>query len=160
VKTRPEVDPTRIGLLGFSTGAYLSFAMAAKRRDVGALVGRALMTSFDDLLPIIRRLDPGRHWHAPPDYPRELLPVNAAPRVRAPVLLVVGEKDERTPVWMSRRVFQSLHGAKELWVVGGAGHGGQKGPEMVGYPDFFVRTRSFFDRHLAAGGAGGRSPSR
>jgi len=148
-KCRPETQGTRVGLLGFSTGAYLSFAMAAQRDDIGAFVGRALITSFDDILEILRKQEPERGFRPPKDYPRELLPVEAASKIRIPVLLVVGENDERTPPWMSRRVFDLLPGTKDLWIVPGAGHGGSEAPEMVAFPEFFSRAREFFQQHLA-----------
>jgi pimeloyl-ACP methyl ester carboxylesterase len=149
VRSRPGVDSAAIGLMGFSTGAYLSFAMAARRDDVSALLGRATVTSFEDLLPILAKLDPGRKWRAPVDYPKDLLPVNAAPHVKVPVFLIVGEKDERTPPWMSRRVSDLLKGPKEIWIVPGAAHGGQMAPEMVAYPEFFDRAHAFFTRYLS-----------
>ncbi len=148
LESRPETDLSCIGLLGFSTGAYLSFAMAAQRDDVAALAGRATITSFDDLLPILARLDPDREWRLPEDYPRGLLPANAAPQLAIPVFLIVGEDDERTPPWMSRHVYDSLPGPKELWVVSGAGHGGRSAPEMVAYDEFFGRVAAFFRQYL------------
>jgi len=155
VKSRPEVDPQAIGLLGFSTGAYLSLAAAAGGRDVSALVGRAMITSFDDLLPILAELDPQRPWRAPEDYPRDLLPIHAAGRLEVPVLLVVGEEDERTPPWMSQRVFDRLGGPGELWVVPGAGHGGRTAPERVAFPEFFERAAAFYRLHLTGSGPRG-----
>lgn len=143
---RSETDPGKIGLFGFSTGAYLSFAMAAKRSDVSAFVGRGLITSFDDVLPILAELDPDRNIHAPTDYPVDLLPVNAANRVKSPALLIVGANDDRTPEWMSRSVYERLAGPRELWVVPGAEHGGANAPEYVNYPEFFVRVCSFFEK--------------
>jgi len=145
---QPEVGARGVGVLGFSTGAYLSFAEAARRPEVRAFAGRALMTSFDDLIPIIQSLDPDRRWTAPPDYPWELLPVNAAKNLHVPALLVVGENDRRTPPWMSRRIAAELAGPKELWVVPGAEHGGARAPEMTGYPEFFERLAAFFHRYL------------
>ncbi len=146
--TRPETDPSRIGLLGFSTGAYMSFAMADSRDDIAALAARATITSFDDLLPILEQLDPGRAWHSPEGFPDSLLPVNAAPDILIPVLMVVGVEDERTPAWMSRRVFDLLAGPGELWIVEGAGHGGISAPEMVAYSQFFQRITEFFEQYL------------
>ncbi len=148
VKTRPEVSPERIGLLGFSTGAYLSFAMLGTHREVVAFVGRALLTSFDDILPILHRLDPKRNFHAPSDYPPDRLPIHVAPSVGAAVFLAVGEKDERTPPWMSEKVLALLRSPKELWVVPGAGHGGSSAPEFTDYPEFFTRAAAFFGRHM------------
>jgi hypothetical protein len=148
LQTRPDTDSSRLGVLGFSTGAYISFAMAAQRNDISALVSRATITSFDDLLSILSQLDPERAWHAPEDYPENLLPANAAPSITTPVFLIVGQDDERTPVWISQRVYDLLSGPKQLWVVEGAAHGGRQAPELVAYDEFFEKIISFFKQHL------------
>ena len=148
VKTRPEVDAERIALMGFSTGAYLSFAMLATHHEVAAFAGRALLTSFDDILPILHQLDPKRSFHPPVDYPANRLPIRAARSVHAPVFLAVGEKDPRTPPWMSEKILALLEGPKELWIVPGAGHGGPSAPEFTNYPEFFDRVAAFFDKQM------------
>ena len=148
ITARPETRGGRVGVLGFSTGAYLSFAEAARRSEVAAFAGRALITSFEDLLANLKKVDPDRRWMAPADYPDSLLPLHAADRMGKPVLLIVGEKDARTPPWMSRAVFDRLRGPKELWIVPGAEHGGMRAPELVAYPEFFDRVADFFRMHL------------
>ena len=147
-KQQPEVDTERIGVMGFSTGAYLSFAITAKRNDIAAYVGRGLLTSFEDLLPIVKKAFPDRNSSAPEHYPSELLPVNAAKKVSVPVFLIVGEKDERTPVWMSKKIMDELTGTKELWIVPNAEHGGMNGPEFITYPEFFNKVVAFYDKSL------------
>jgi len=148
VKQQPEVDTARIGVMGFSTGAYLSFAIIAKRKDISAYVGRALMSSFDEILPVLKKSLPERNFVAPEDYPEELLPINAAEKIDIPVFLIVGEKDNRTPVWMSEKIAIKLKGPKELWKVPDAEHSGMKGPEFINYPEFFDRVLLFFDKYL------------
>ncbi len=148
VEARPEVDPQRIALLGFSTGAYLSFAMLETHHEIAAFAGRALLTNFEDILPILRQLDPTRNWHAPADYPTALLPIQVATNIHVPVLLVVGEKDPRTPPWMSEKILGLIKGPKELWIVSGAGHGGASAPEFTNYPEFFDRAAEFFAAHM------------
>ncbi len=148
VREQPEVDSTRIGVFGFSTGAYLSFAIAVESDDIAAYAGRALMTSFDEVAPILRALAPDRPLLLPQNYPEELQPIIAAARMTKPVFLVVGENDDRTPPAMSRLVFSKLQAPKELWVVENAGHGGSKAPEFVDYPLFFQRLAEFFSEHL------------
>lgn len=148
VKQQPEVDTTKIGVMGFSTGAYLSFAITAKRNDIAAYVGRALLTSFDDILPILKKISPDRMFLAPENYPIELLPINAAKTITIPVFLIVGDRDERTPVWMSKKIVDELKGIKELWIVPNAEHGGIKGPEFITYPEFFKKVAAFYDQHM------------
>ena len=150
VKQQPEVDTMRIGIMGFSTGAYLSFAIAAKRADIAAYVGRALLTSFADILPILKKVSPDRSFLAPENYPSALLPVHAAKKVSIPVFLIVGEKDNRTPVWMSKKIAGELKGPKELWIVPNAEHGGMNGPEFITYPEFFDKVAAFYDKYLKA----------
>jgi fermentation-respiration switch protein FrsA (DUF1100 family) len=148
VKRQSEVDTMRIGVMGFSTGAYLSFAISAKRNDIAAYVGRALLTSFADILPLLRKASPDRHFLAPENYPSELLPVNAAKKLSIPVFLIVGEKDNRTPVWMSKKIADELMGPKELWIVPNAEHGGMNGPEFIAYPEFFDKVAAFYGKYL------------
>jgi alpha-beta hydrolase superfamily lysophospholipase len=148
LKQQPEVDAARMGVMGFSTGAYLSFAVAAKRNDIAAYVGRALLTSFDDILPMLKKVFPDRNFLAPEYYPGELLPVNAAKKISIPVFLIVGEEDNRTPVWMSRKIADELKGPKELWIVPDAEHGGMNGPEFITYPEFFDKVAAFYGKYL------------
>jgi uncharacterized protein len=49
-------------------------------------------------------------------------PEAAARTIRAPVLLIHGSTDHDTPPEHSRRVFEALHGPKQLILVPGAGH--------------------------------------
>ncbi len=93
------------------------------------------MTSFDEVIPNLKRLKPDLDLVAPADYPPALLPIHAARRMKIPVLLIVGENDDRTPPSMSERILAELRGPKELWIAPGATHGGGNGPEFKYYPD-------------------------
>jgi len=148
IKSRNEVDTSKIGVFGFSTGAYLSFAIAAKRNDISAFAGRALMTSFNDILPILKKLTPDRNLIAPPNYPSELEPINAAENINIPVFLIVGEKDNRTPTWMSEKIKSKIKSYCELWVVPNAQHGGANSPEWAATEEFFNRLSLFFKQYL------------
>ena len=55
---QPEVISNRIALIGWSTGAYLSMAAASKRPEVKCFVGQALMTSFKEVIPTLRKIEP------------------------------------------------------------------------------------------------------
>ena len=145
-----EVDNSKIGVFGFSTGAYLSFATAYKNPHVKCFVGRALMTSFDDFLPLLFEIYPNKKdvVKKPTNYPNDLHPINIAPNFNKPAMLIVGEKDKRTPIWMSKTIFGLLKGEKELWIVDNASHGGANGPEFIDFNLFIKKTVAFYDKYL------------
>lgn len=83
----------------------------------------------------------------PDDYPKEQLPILLAPNYNKSTFLIVGEKDDRTPVWMSEKIYLMLPSNKELWIVEGAEHGGQKGP-LKDFEVFHKRVLEFLEIHL------------
>jgi pimeloyl-ACP methyl ester carboxylesterase len=77
-------------------------------------------------------------------------PVVAAGHVTAPVLLVVGEKDEVTPPAMAETIRKALGGKTELWRAPGAGHTGFDSPEYRYTRQFAVKMHEFFKLHMGA----------
>lgn len=149
VLKQPEVDPNRIAVMGWSTGAYLSMAAASKCPGVKCYIGQALMTSFKEVFPLIQNLpkNKGRNLIIPADYPESLNPIALAPTFTKSTFLIVGENDERTPVSMSQAILAKLPGKHELWIVPGATHGGPDGPTK----DFDLYNRKvvdFLDQNL------------
>lgn len=138
-----ETDQERVALYGGSTGAYLSFAAAALDERVSIVILRAILTSFDDVLPGLRAAKPDRDLKAPEEYPLKLLPVNIAASYKRPVFLIVGEKDNVTPVEMSKKIHSLLKGKKELWIVPNAEHGGEKGPVYSDFDKFTNKVDTF-----------------
>lgn len=149
LKQNEEVDTNRIAVFGWSTGAYLSMAAASKYENIKAFVGIGLITSFDNVLPLLKQLQThkDRNLIVPDDYPKELLPVNLAANYNKSTFLIVGEKDNRTPVWMSKKIYSLLSSKKELWIVEGAEHGGQNGP-IKDFDLFNKRFIEFLDKNL------------
>lgn len=149
LKQNEEVDTNRIAVFGWSTGAYLSMAAASKYENIKAFVGIGLITSFDDVLPLLKQLQThkDRNLIVPDDYPKELLPVNLAANYNKSTFLIVGEKDNRTPVWMSKKIYSLLPSKKELWIVEGAEHGGQDGP-IKDFDLFNKKFIEFLDKNL------------
>ncbi len=144
-----EVASNRIALIGWSTGAYLSMAAASRRTEVKCFVGQALMTSFEEVIPTLRKLEKFKEKKLiiPSDYPDELNPIALAPNFNKSTFLIVGENDDRTPIWMSEKIKKELSGEKEIWIVPGATHGGPNGPTK----DFSLYNKKilhFLDRHL------------
>ncbi len=106
LETRSDVDSTKLGFYGFSLGAVYGPILAAlePRLRAAVLLGGGVNN---------RRLPP------------EVEPVNFAPRVRQPVLMIAGSEDFVRPVARSQRPLFALFGAppdhKRLAVIEG-GH--------------------------------------
>lgn len=143
VYEQPEVDPDKVALYGGSTGAYLTIAAAKSDSRVDIVILRALLTSFEDVLKGLRAAKPDRDLQSPEGYPENLLPINIAPELKIPVFLIVGEKDEVTPVEMSQTIYDLLPGKKELWIVPDAEHGGENGPVYSNFELFTTKVNEF-----------------
>ena len=107
-----EVLNGAIAVVGWSTGAYLSMITAYTDDLVNAFVGRSLPTDFDDFIPLVMKYKnkTRNELLVPDDFPAELMPVHIAPEFGKPLFLIVGENDFRTPVWMSRKIIESVPG--------------------------------------------------
>jgi carboxymethylenebutenolidase len=122
VERQPEVDAKRIGLLGFSLGAYLSLSDAAVDKRIGAVV------EFFGGLPKEMRL-----------FMRRL----------CPTLILHGDADATVPVeeaYHLRDVLQKKGIPYEMKIYEGAGHGFS--PDV--WKDAGLRTLQFLKKHLAA----------
>jgi dipeptidyl aminopeptidase/acylaminoacyl peptidase len=125
-RSYPEVDPDRIGALGFSEGAVVSLLMAAHAPDsIKAVVAYYPITDFPHWYAGTRsgfsprlifslgrwqmRVESGAKTE---DEFQTMLrlasPINMAEYVRAPVLLVHGAKDTLLPLEESERMAEKL----------------------------------------------------
>lgn len=146
---KDEVDISKIAVYGWSTGAYLSMAAVSKCDNVKAFVAIGLMTSFDETVPVLMKSQnkDESKLKVPADYPKELQPIHLAPSWNKATFLIVGEKDDRTPVWMSQKIYSLLSAKKEMWIVEGAEHGGMKGP-LRDFDLFHKRVLEFLKTNL------------
>lgn len=69
----------------------------------------------------------------------------AAPQFRKDILLFVGSDDDRTPQWMSEKIYNALPADinKKLSVHDGAGHGGAEFPFFVDWRRWAEETVGF-----------------
>ncbi|NUR20141.1 MAG: prolyl oligopeptidase family serine peptidase [Gemmatimonadaceae bacterium] len=116
------VDSTRVGVFGYSLGAYMALALGAVDRRVKALVvlGGGF---FDALAPAVKRLPP--------------------------TLLLHGSDDDIVPLREARKVDATLARlgvAHELVVYPGEGHSLSAKTD----PDVAARGIHFLDRHMRA----------
>jgi len=149
VLSQNEVDKNRLAVYGWSTGAYLSMAAASKYKNIGAFVAIGLMTSFAETVPVLMKAKnkDKSNFKVPDDYPKKLQPIYLSSKFKKSTFLIVGENDNRTPVWMSEKIYSLLPAKKEIWIVEGAEHGGTKGP-LRDYDLFHKRVLEFLETNL------------
>jgi putative phosphoribosyl transferase len=120
LKGEPEAEGLSLGFFGASTGAAAALAVAAEMgADIGAVVSRG-----------------GRPDMAP----------SALGRVRAPVLLIVGERDP-TVIQLNREAYDLIEAEKDLRIVAGATHLFEEPGALEQVADLAAR---WFTRHLLA----------
>ena len=139
----PEVDATRVGLLGFSQGGVYSLLIAAYAPEqVSAVVSYYPVTDFPTWLAqersgpwrrfaysVVRwwfRRESGAESDAEYEHMlRAASPYYVAEAITAPVLLVHGDRDTTAPVAESERMaerLRALHKQARLLVVPGGRH--------------------------------------
>ena len=152
VSARADVDPARIGVVGFSIGASAVAMQASRDRRAAAVLLLAVWPSLDEEvrykarhfgpLTALPALWAFRHAGLDVD---EVRPVSAlaavAPR---PLMLVSGSEDEDTPPAIMERVHAAAAGST-LWIVPGAHHGDYAQVSREEYPRRFV---GFFESAL------------
>jgi dipeptidyl aminopeptidase/acylaminoacyl peptidase len=136
-----DIDPERVGALGFSAGASAVVLAAAEDQRLRAIALEAPATSLRDFCADeFGRLAWLKTW------PTELalrlggvdidvLEMKAAARRVAPrpLLVVHGEADRTVPVARGRQLHAAAGQPKRLWVVPGAAHGGYAEVDPAGY---------------------------
>jgi len=130
---RQQIPNEPIGVIGTSLGGA-ACVLGEEPLDVDALILEAV---YPDVGTAIRnrlglRLGAPGVWMEPvltvQIKPRlgidesSLRPVESITGIRAPVLIVAGEKDRRTTIEDSRRLFRAAPEPKEFWAVPGAAH--------------------------------------
>jgi dienelactone hydrolase len=116
---RPELEGTRLGYFGASTGGAVAMIAAARRSEVvGAIVLRGARSDLGD---------------------------SAAAHIRCPTLILVGGDDERIRR-ANAQTMRLLQCEKELAVIPGASHLFEEPGTLE---QVARRTADWFDRHLS-----------
>ena len=126
---RPDVDRSRIVYFGESLGTAVAVDLAVEHPPA-AIVLRSPFTSMADV---------GQHHY--PFLPVRLLlrdrfaAIDRIQRIRVPLLVIAGGRDQIVPVEHSRRLYDAAAGPKTLLVFPDADHNDEEllaGHEMVG----------------------------
>lgn len=139
IRSRPEVDPEKICLYGFSMGGAVAIMAAEREPAIKAIITDAAFASLDGLLAVkfkfFYRLPafPFRHtavwwsrWFSQTTGKR-VDPVEALKRMAAegrqlPHLIIHGQADDVIPVDNAHQIYEHSPGPKSLWLVDEAGH--------------------------------------
>jgi dipeptidyl aminopeptidase/acylaminoacyl peptidase len=151
--TQESVDPGRIGVFGFSIGAYLTAQVASYDVRLRAVVlagpppnfARYIERSHSTWGPLSR-------WAARLALQRSGMPLSElvpedvigsiSPR---PILFLSGTADTNVRADIVRALYDRARDPKELWIVPGAGHGNYA---QVAGQQYARRLGDFFAEHL------------
>lgn len=141
------VDSSKIALMGWSTGSYLSMIAAYNSSLVSAYIGIATPSNFEELMPIVKKVQNKKDDEViiPKDFPSHQMPVYIASDFNKSTFLIVGDKDDRTLPYMSENIYKALPDniVKDIWIIEGAEHGGLNGPVTFNLERFVERTNRF-----------------
>jgi pimeloyl-ACP methyl ester carboxylesterase len=160
LETRPETNPSRIGIIGHSMGAIVAIRAGAELPQLKVVIAENGITSISDNIDQgIRKLvglpsfpfGPLMVWFGEQEADASIHDVQPVQDIQAisprAVMLIHGALDEIVLLENGERLFESAEEPKELYVVPNAGHGGllEASPE-----EYERRVVSFLEMHLLA----------
>ena len=158
VRSRSDVAPDRVGVLGVSMGGATALMAAEDDPHIKAIVADS---AFADIADMIK---PGVAAFVGPRatflarlivfYAETLMgvksddlrPVRSAEGMGVrPLFIIHGEDDELTTPESAHKLYKVAHGPKELWMVPDCGHGAAP---TVAPDEYRQRVTDFFSRYL------------
>lgn len=131
-----DIQPEQIALIGESLGSAVAVQLAA-RRQVRALV---LEAPFTSAVNVAREV----YWWLPVNLLMKdrFESLKAITKVKAPVLVVHGERDEIIGASHGKTLYEAASPPKKLSIIEGGSHNGFSGPRVWDEELAFVRDPS------------------
>ncbi len=129
--------PQNIVLFGRSLGAAVA-AHLASRVEVAGVILESAFTNLKDLAWVHYPFIPGKFL-----VKHKFDVLEMVKGMKAPLLVIHGDQDDLVPVRLGERVYGAAPGAKEFYVVPGAGH---NDTDVVGGEPYFRHLSSFVYR--------------
>lgn len=127
LRTRPDVDGSRIVLFGQSIGATIASVIASRRRgQIAAVVMDSAFTSYRDIAAHHIYRNPAMlliAWWFPFGVSKSLDAIDHVPLISpTPILFMHGKADRIVPTAMSQKLYIAAKDPKELWLIDGMDH--------------------------------------
>ena len=166
LRGKAMVDPSRIGVYGFSLGGATAIMVAAERPEIRAVIADTAFSSMKEeakhILARIYHLPPFPFFHLGKLAYRLMFGLDLeaiSPMAQIgklsgrPILLIAGVGDETIPDSHTGFLYEAAGQPKELWLIQGANHGGTL---SAAGPEYERRVEKFFSRALR--GKDGENP--
>lgn len=158
LKSRGDIDPTKIAVYGGSYGGYMVLACLTLYPDMFAagvdVVGISNFVTFlqntADYRKNNRESEYGR-LDKDEDFLESISPVNKVKNIKAPIMIIHGRNDPRVPVTEAEQMYYAINnngGLAELHIYEDEGHGISKQknrldiyPKMVIFLDKYVKNK-------------------
>lgn len=140
LRTRKDVDPKGIVFFGRSLGAAVAAELAAREECLAVI----LETPFASIREMARTALP--FIPLGPLLRTRYDVVEKVKRVKVPILVLHGDKDEVVPFEQGKKVFAAALPPKEFYTIRGAGH---NDTYIVGGNSYFATLKDFIERASA-----------
>ncbi len=142
LRSRPDIDTTRLTLFGRSLGCAVAVHLAT-RHPIKAVILESPFTSIDAM---------ARHMRGPLTsiiptswlIRSEFDSLSKIPNINAPILIIHGDQDDIAPIQMARELYAAANPPKQFHPIAGAGH---NNVILTGGDAYFTALKEFISAH-------------